>query len=150
MHIKSYCFFFLLVLMVPHFACNSKEKSCTSGTSIPKKIINPNGDSELALLMRAMYDEADHMKQQLTNGESLTLQLDHDQILTARATEPEKAASDLYKAFAGNYLQSVQSLRNARNDQVPELYAQMVEQCRNCHQELCPGPMVKIKKLMLP
>lgn len=150
MHIKSNCFFFLLALMVAYGACNTQEKSCASGSSIPKKIINPNGDSELALLMRAMYDEADKMKQQLAKGDAVSLSIDHDKILTAHATEPEKAGSEMYKAFAANYLQSIERLKTGPNEQIPGLYTQMVQQCKNCHQELCPGPLVRIQKLMLP
>lgn len=116
------------------------------GSKMPKPL-NPNGDSELALLMRAMYDEAEQIKQQINSGDSITLSLDHEKILTAHATEPDKAASPEYKAFAKTYLQAVKSLTTASPSQRINVYDNLVSNCISCHKALCPGPIIKIKKL---
>ena len=97
--------------------------------------------------MRAMFDEAQRIKQQIANNEPITLSLDHEKILTAHATEPAKAASEEYKAFAAAYLQNIAYLETANAEQVANAYDGLIANCMTCHQALCPGPMVRIKKL---
>lgn len=109
--------------------------------------LNPNGDSELALLMRAMFDDALLMKEQIEQGQRPKPSLDYQKILTAEATEPEKAASDAYKVHALSYLQTIKALQEADAPQAASLYKNMVNSCMGCHQALCPGPTVRIKKL---
>lgn len=111
---------------------------------------NPNGDSELALLMRKMFDDAYLMKQQIELGHPVTVKMDHKNIVTAHATEPEKAASPEYKAFAQTYLNAMESLNSATKENVEVLYENIVTNCRSCHQAMCPGPLARIKYLDFP
>jgi hypothetical protein len=138
---------YFLIIFAITVACTEEKKACATGEDQVQQPINPNGDSELALLMRAMFEEAQLIKQQIKNGEPITVKLDHEKILTAHATEPEKAASDTYKAFAELYLQNIKSLQSAEPQQVVNIYDNVVQSCMSCHQSLCPGPIVKIKKL---
>lgn len=133
-------------------ACQQAEKKVDKAEEkIEKKTaLNPNGDSELALLMRAMYDEADRVKDHIKKGEPFELKLDHAKILTAHATEPEKAASKEFKDFAKMYLANLDQLKNANADNVEMVFESLVASCLSCHQQLCPGPMVRIKKLKFP
>ena len=108
---------------------------------------NPNGDSELALLMRSMFEEALYIKQQVEKGQPARIRVDHEKILTAHATEPEKAASPEYKAFAQTYLMTIEHLRNATPEDLPDLYDNLVASCSTCHQALCPGPLARIRQL---
>jgi 5-methylcytosine-specific restriction endonuclease McrA len=110
--------------------------------------LNPNGDTELALLMRAMYDEGMVLKEDLAEGKNLDLHLKHAKILTAEATEPKKAASPEFKSFADYYLLTVQELKNSKNPDPHKAYDAMVTACMNCHEAMCPGPIVKIKKMV--
>lgn len=126
------------------FACNVTEKNAHT---TDKQILNPNGDSELALLMRAMFDDAARMKAQLDKGEQVTPNIDHKKILTAHATEPHKAASAQYKAFSAAYLNIIDSFEQAQKDDIDALYTDMVNSCIACHQSLCPGPIVRIEQL---
>ncbi len=135
---------FLLLLFALGVSCSEKE--CT-GSDSSIQPLNPNGDSELALLMRAMFDEAEQIKRQIAAGEPVRVSLNHEKIQTAHATEPEKAASAEYQAFAKVYLQTVEALQKAEPDQVKMLFDNLVENCMTCHKALCPGPMVRIKKL---
>ena len=141
---------FLLVFLTAltlTVSCSNNEENSSNNTVEVQQPLNPNGDSELALLMRDMYDEAERVKTQIDNGEKVTINLNQERILTAHATEPEKAASPEYKAFAQSYLQSLKSLQEANEDQVADQFDNLVANCMMCHQSLCPGPMVKIKKL---
>ncbi|MCB0548882.1 MAG: hypothetical protein KDD19_14980 [Phaeodactylibacter sp.] len=122
--------------------------SCTTqNTQNDPPPLNPNGDSELALLMRAMFDDALLMKQQIEQGNVPKPGLDYQKILTAEATEPDKAASNDYKVHALSYLQTIKALQEADAPQAASLYKNMVNSCMGCHQALCPGPTVRIKKL---
>ena len=138
---------FLSMIIVLGMSCSEEKKDCSNVDKQNMKSINPNGDSELALLMREMFEEAERVKQQIANKEPITFTIDYEKVLTAHATEPEKAASATYKAFANSYLQNMQALQTANPSEVGPLYTRMVDNCMNCHQALCPGPMVKIKKL---
>jgi|AntRauTorckE5430_2_1112549.scaffolds.fasta_scaffold09261_5 hypothetical protein len=48
----------------------------SDNVQIVKAPINPNGDSELALLMPAMYEEADRMNKAIERGEQPEITLD--------------------------------------------------------------------------
>lgn len=146
MRTKTTSLLLLLSLFFLGIHCAEKTEDCAvpATTQAP---LNPNGDSELALLMRAMYDEAAALRTQLDQGAPLEFHLPHEQLLTAQATEPEKAASDQYQAMANAYLHSLEQLKNAPIDERQLHYDQMVGNCMSCHQALCPGPMVRIRKL---
>jgi len=110
------------------------------------KPLNPNGDTELAILMREMYDEAEKIKNDIAAGKEVKFNLKHHEILTAESTMPEKAASPEYKSYAEIYLNAIEQMKNKPVD--PEAaFQNMVASCTACHQSLCPGPLVKIKKL---
>jgi hypothetical protein len=123
--------------------------SCHQDTPAKKKIVNPNGDSELALLMREMFDHSMEVKAQLENEGKLDPIKRYDEMKTAEATEPEKAASDLYKAMADTYLSTVDLANGAPPSHRKKAFNSMVDNCMSCHQQLCPGPMVKIEKLYI-
>jgi len=140
-----------IAILVSIFSAAVSCVSDTKPSSVKPSVIqpiNPNGDSELALLMRAMYDDAALIKEHIAEGKTPPFGVDHDAILTAHATEPEKAASDEYKAFARIYLETIKQLETAETHEMDQLYDTMVQQCMSCHRALCPGPIVKIKKLL--
>ncbi len=121
----------------------------TSSCDEQPRIINPNGDSELALLMREMHTDGMKTKKQLVAGKKPEISVKYEKLFTAKATEPAKVATPEYTAYATIYETAVKNFLERRgNDQV-ESYTIMVDACMNCHQQICPGPMVKIKKLYL-
>ena len=130
-------------------SCGQSEKSCSKSEKVNIQPINPNGDSELALLMRSMFDDLALMKEQVSNGDSVLVALDHKKILSAHATEPKKANSPEYKAFADGYLNVIEALNSAGSNERVDLYENLIENCISCHQVLCPGPIVKIEKLKM-
>jgi hypothetical protein len=110
---------------------------------------NPRGDSELALLMRSMFEETQKMKKALRKGEKPPLPQGLEAIHTASGTEPEKVGSDTYKQWSEVYLTAAKAYQEAPLEKAPQAYTLMVEQCKSCHQELCPGPLMRIEKLEL-
>lgn len=123
----------------------------TVGTSCADKpkSLNPNGDSELALLMRAMHEEGMRTKTQLLKGESPELSVDYHKLFTAKATEPAKVANPLYAGFATSFEDAAKALGSEFNADKVGSYKKYVDACMNCHKEICPGPMVKIRKMYL-
>ncbi len=111
--------------------------------------INPNGDSELALLMRDMFEEGMNMREEVKQGKIPTSILEFEKIHSAKATEPEKAASDEYKEYSDSFLQTIAALKTGDEEDATHLYTAMVNSCMSCHQAMCPGPMVRIKKMYL-
>jgi len=82
-----------LVILITATSCTEKNKEQTTSENKIQQSVNPNGDSELAILMREMFDEAESIKQQIANGRPVKLNIDHEKMLTAHATEPEKTTS---------------------------------------------------------
>jgi len=114
-----------------------------------RKMLNPNGDSELAVLMRDMFDEGMSVKQKLIRGEKPLLQVQYHQIHTATPTEAGKNSSTEYRLFAEAYEASVERFRNASGSDQVLAYQNMVDNCMSCHRSVCPGPTVRIKKMYL-
>lgn len=137
----------LALIMALAVSCADNIKDAAPPAIKVKWYPNPNGDSELALLMRSMFEEALYVKQQIENGQPVKITVDHEKILTAHATEPEKAASPEYKAFAQTYLMTIENLKKAAPEDLPDLYDNLVASCSTCHQDLCPGPLVRIDQL---
>jgi hypothetical protein len=130
-------------------ACNSEPISEEPSAELKASNVNPNGDSELALVMRHMYEDGMLMKARIEAGEPVTSTVEAEKLLTAHATEPEKVASNDYKNFALSYQSSLDQLLKADAAAAPQLYQNMVKTCMNCHKEFCPGPMMRIKNMWL-
>lgn len=138
--------FLILLTMLFILACSDNDPSKSALAPIQP---NPNGDSELALLMREMFDDGMRMKQQIEKGDKLEVIAKFEKIHTAQATEPEKAASKKYKLYADAYLNMLEQLKVSSEEDTEILFQGLVESCMNCHRAMCPGPMVRIKKLYL-
>lgn len=108
---------------------------------------DPNGVSELALLMREMTSDMERLRAHVHAGEHAASEAGTDRLFTASATEPEKAASEAFKVFGESYLHVARTLENTPDSLQGPVYDQLVQACANCHQALCPGPLVRIEKL---
>ncbi len=142
MYKKSILIFILLSFTILLLSNCANKQSCDK----PKYTMAI--DSELTLLMRDMYNYYDSVKSEVVDGS-----LDEDiktftEIHKAVATSPEKTLSPLYQAFATNYIQSVNHINQSDKNR-KDAFNLMVDNCMNCHQQMCPGPMVRIKKLYI-
>jgi hypothetical protein len=113
------------------------------------KPVNPNGDSELSLLMREMMRSADSMKTVIKSGNVPEKFPDAFlKIHTAKPTDDDtKHAS--YDAFATNYIDNLQILCKSPKAESIKNYNVVVNSCINCHNDHCPGPIKTIEKLFL-
>lgn len=106
-------------------------------------------DSELTLMMREMFDEVQHIRQQLADGDSVEVVLNHSLILEANSTDPGVATSAEYQAFARYYLQTLENLNISNPSQLNSNYEIMVNSCIVCHKSVCPGPITRIETLKI-
>ncbi|MFN3315207.1 MAG: hypothetical protein ACK40K_00185 [Raineya sp.] len=151
---------FLIFLGAVFYNCSKQENSKAElkKDSLVKPKLNyakytdstiyPNGGSELAILMREMYDDADLIKKAVLQKE---LPPDFRQKFaylhwaspTDKDTKTE-AYPDMAKAFMNNiealYAEKDTEKRIKKFDIV-------IQNCITCHQSHCPGPIKKIKKL---
>ena len=125
-------------------ACG-QQKTCDK--PITKHPINPNGDSELALLMRDMFEESDSLKQRVVDGKQLTGLKKYQDIHSAIPTDPT-VTGPVFEAFADAYVNSIKALEPSDSATVFN-FNHMVDKCMNCHTEFCPGPKKRIKKLYI-
>jgi hypothetical protein len=113
-----------------------------------KKIqqLNPNGDSELALLMRKMADEFTAMKPTIDEGGEIEAISDYKTIQTATPTK-ENMIEGGYQSYALGFLLAIEDLENSTQSTQEEAYNAVINACKNCHLETCPGPIRRIEKM---
>lgn len=111
--------------------------------------LNPNGDSELALMMRDMYDQTMLIKKDVMAGEKPDSLPDYSGLYHAEPTEEGKTSGEAYKLYSDAYLNAMKMFHNAEGQYLEESYSAIVESCKTCHRAMCPGPLVRIRKLDL-
>lgn len=122
-------------------ACQQQQE-CNS-----PKPLNPNGDSELALLMRDMFTESDSLKQLVLAGKPVSGLKKFQEIHSAIPTD-STVRGPVFDAFANNYIGSIKALEASDSSSIFN-FNHMVDQCMNCHTEFCPGPKKRIRKLYI-
>lgn len=136
-------------------ACSEQEekqvkKTCETEEAVSP--INPNGDSELALLMRNLSYETDSLKQRIMNDEgnvSDKFISELERVHTATPTDPT-VKTDEFKAFGELLINQAKALQEANDVETKtEQFNQLVNRCIDCHQIVCPGPIKRIKKLTI-
>lgn len=134
------------------------ESSCDATTPLEPGIvgspghliateINPNGQSELAWLMRRLVDDLRGTREDLLAGRKATLSAPHQRIRCSWPT----AASDRdppFDALAVDYLSRVEAFRRAESP-TAEQFDRVVEGCAQCHQQTCGGPLQVIEALYI-
>ena len=141
-------FFFLSLISVFSFACFQQYEADEHSEFLhPDSIVNPNGDSELSLVMRYIHFEADKISKQIENGEEADLSKLRSLAIrfqTAVPTDSSVLDDDYYK-FSETILAQVESISGG---DVFE-FNSLVSTCVACHKNTCPGPIIKINKLMI-
>lgn len=139
------CVLFLISFSVVIQSCNQNEKS-----DAEKKIVNPNGDSELALLMRDMADHVTEQKKNLSEGKMPSAYPDKfNTITTAKPTEEKMKGND-FDNMAAFYLKNLKSYCESKSLQdAIDNHNMLVQSCAVCHEQTCPGPLTRINKLKM-
>jgi mono/diheme cytochrome c family protein len=55
-----------------------------------------------------------------------------------------------FDPFAFAYLKQLDSLYKVPVAQREQAYDELIQYCAACHGQVCPGPLVRIKKLRMP
>jgi hypothetical protein len=109
---------------------------------------NPNGDSELAALMRKMQADLQTARELVLKNEvPQPLLVRHRRI---RCSWPTVATDRdaAFDGFAVGYLEAVKAFDAAADKKAA--FGGMVAACRACHERACPGPIAAIDKLKIP
>ena len=139
-----------LLLMMLLFSCSTQEEECNSKKNT--NVSNPNGDSELALAMRKVFDQTEEIKESLKKGD-LVIPPNYIENLkkfhTATPTDPEVKISEFY-GFVNAIDKIASELDHAKSlDEQKKQYSRIIETCILCHQSFCPGPIRRINKLKI-
>lgn len=111
--------------------------------------INPNGSSELALLMRKMFDEGMEVKEKIKKGEEIgPYPAAYEKIKLATPTEADMK-QDNFDAFADDMIAALKKLHQNPAEERKENFNRFVSTCMSCHDMMCPGPKRKIVKLTI-
>ena len=111
--------------------------------------MNPNGSSELSLLMRDMQNYTNQAKADLKAGKTpAAFPVEFNKLFTAKISE-NNSKSDFYNQFGELYISSVKSYASSTTENRVETYNNMVNACLACHSQHCPGPVSVIKKMKI-
>lgn len=143
-------FSFAIVFGISACGGDAQHEAKDSVAACNANSLNPNGDSELALLMREMAAFTDSAKQDLLNGREIAAKPDHIRnILSAKKTD-ESIDKAIFTPLAQNYLGRVEDFYGAKPEQKTEAFNNMVKACISCHENFCGGPIKRIQKLFIP
>lgn len=141
--------FLFLALLFSSCANELKEKTAVTEQVIISDV-NPNGDSELALLMRALFEDADSLRVLIANGEGNInnefvemIRQSHEAVPTKPTMKPAE-----FDAFNQLLLNDATALL-ASDRATIEKFNKMIDRCMDCHHSVCPGPTKRIKKLYI-
>lgn len=126
--------------------------SCHSNNAPKKAEIKPvmYQPSEMAILMRGMYEFNKVVKTQIVNKTTLIPMPEeftniHSAVLTAKF-ERNKEFDSLSKSF----ITYQKALYSSSSDSTSYFFNKSINTCVSCHQTRCMGPIPKIKSLLIP
>lgn len=147
---KSKIILITLAAVALLYSCNTPEKPTPSEQ--PTKAWTPAMDepSELALIMRAIHDEARERKGHLEAGE-----LDHHKtdtlfnMVTATPTKEHMKGAG-FEGFANAFIQNYAPIDAATTVEAQiEAHNNLITSCIACHHQFCDGPISRIEKLYI-
>lgn len=154
MFMKNYIIFLLLLTF---YSCQEKKSDCNDCdeeiTSEKKAVSNEDLEmyipTELASLMLEMYDANEDWKEEILKGNIPKEFPEKYKTIHTAESSNENAGSDYYNAMATSYISSIEGITNATPENVIDKFNAMVNVCVECHIQVCPGPVTKIKKLII-
>ncbi len=127
----------------------SKQKDVVTET-VDVTVDNPNIDSELTLLMRKIYDEADSIKRtiKIGNGTITNAFIAELEYVHKAVPSDPKLSNPTFTAFNELIIIEAKSLQSNTENKA-EGFNNLVNRCIDCHKTFCPGPINRIKKLKI-
>jgi hypothetical protein len=147
---KVYLKFCLLLMIMVSMMVSCKNKEADKAAAeckIASDDLNPNGDSELAILMRAMTIATEKNTALLReNKETENYSDTLNTILTAKPSDLG-LDKDIFDGFAKTYLAALNDFNNADVANKIKAHNVIVQNCKSCHEQFCRGPLKRIAKL---
>ena len=109
---------------------------------------NPNKSSELAILMRKMATHAEEIKKEVVAGKLTSAFPEEFRKIHSAIPTDSLIKGDLFDGYATAYVNNVEALYDGNGDLHAEFNA-VVNTCISCHEQSCPGPIVRIKKMIV-
>ena len=135
--------------MLCFMSCTNSEPSITQNSTNNKVVINfPNKDSELAILMRELFNDSKKVKKQIQEGANPEFFIEFTKLHSAVPTDSTVRNDGIYTTFTDIFINSVEDLLSSKTDKSQQ-YNFMIQKCLDCHKQICPGPVKKIKKLFI-
>ncbi len=126
--------------------------SCAKTTEADKKEkapLNPNGDSELAIVMRTMMESGKTMKAEVEGNQPISKYPEEIKtITTAKQTDGMIEDRNVFNGLANFYLATLDSMYIPATD-TKKQFNHVVKSCVDCHENYCHGPIPAIKKLYI-
>ena len=82
------------------------------------------------------------------SSEEIDFFIEFEKLHTAIPTDSEVRDDGRFTSFADYYIFTVKELINSEEDKT-SLYNNMIQACISCHEQICPGPVKRIKKLRI-
>ena len=129
-------------------SCKNKEADkAAAECKIASDDLNPNGDSELAILMRAMTIATEKNTALLReNKETENYGDTLNTILTAKPSDLG-LDKDIFDGFAKTYLAAISDFNSADVANKIKAHNVIVQNCKSCHEQFCRGPLKRIAKM---
>lgn len=129
--------------------------SCENGSKEDQKAqaescgpLNPNGDSERALIMREMTRLAEGNAEALRKGGDL-LPYNGEFEKLASTSGTMTVDEDFFAAMSKGYLVHLKELYSTTPEKRVEAHNNMIQSCQDCHAQTCRGPLKRIDKMMV-
>ena len=99
--------------------------------------------------MRGLADDMQHVRETILDEGVLpdSLQLDYSNMKNVDKTDPS-VSGDVFNAMADSFLATLDQMKK-ENQFSKEDFNLVINSCMTCHQQFCPGPIVRIKKLKI-
>ncbi len=138
-----------ILLLFPLFfiliSCSSSAKEENADGSS----LNPNGDSELAILMREMFVFTQKSKEAVEQQTMIPpLPENFKRIITAKKTD-ESLDTSIFNSHALNYMRNLEKLYNVEKANQRNQFNNIITSCVVCHENFCGGPIKRIRKFYI-
>ena len=106
--------------------------------------------TEMALLMRKMYEVNKALKSQIMNKDTLmSFPEEFKTIHTAVLTKPSDRDLE-FDSLSNIFIDHQKATFSSNSDSIVYHFNKSVNTCLTCHESRCVGPIPKIQKLLIP
>ncbi|TND07984.1 MAG: hypothetical protein FD123_2792 [Bacteroidetes bacterium] len=133
-------------------ACTEKpaeaEKKSDTADTCKTKPLNPNGDSELAILMREMTAWTENTQQFIGQHTEMPANFPENfkTLTTAKATD-STLDRVTFNVYANSWLMAYEKFKRSDATDRAQNFNNIVNACAGCHGQFCQGPLKRINKM---